>query len=403
MVPYRFSGLEKEVEGMKKNYDLIIVGGGIYGMMLAMQACAIQLRPLLLEKHHFGHATSLNSFQIIHGGLRYLKTLNFRRYHEMVRERSWFLKKFPDLVKPLPFLLPLYNKGLHRKSVFRLALFLDACLSFNRNQGIRRDCYLNNGKILNREETISIFPDVYQKGLKGAALWYDAAIVDQDKLISKILKAGGTAIRFLEVKQLLLSHGKVQGVVAINTTTGSEISFESNVVVNATGPWCRTFAQKVDQDIPKLFYPSLAFNILFERKPLSDHALAVTPGYPGARTYFLRPLNNHLFAGTYHMRWTGQVDNPTPPEEDIDRFLSDLNGTIPELHLTKKDIKSIRAGFLPAKKEGSVDLAVQDIIIDHGKIGGPKGFYSISGVKWTISRNVAKRTLNMIKKNHFQS
>ena len=368
--------------------DLIIVGGGIHGMMLAMQATTYHLKPLLLEKYHFGHTTSRNSFQIIHGGLRYLQTLDFKRYHESHNERSWFLSTFPDLIEPLPVLFPLYDRGTHRKSLFRIAFFLDTLLSKR---------YLPAGRILSKQETISIFPDVDQRGLKGAAQWYDATIVDQDQLMTNILKLGGTAIHSMNVQRLLLYQGKVQGVVAIDTSTKNEITFKSNVVVNATGPWCRAFARQVDRDIPRLFYPSLAFNILFDRKPLSTHALAVRSN---DHTYFLRPLNHQLFAGTYHLPWAGSIDKPNPPEEHIDRFLSDLNHAIPKLHLKKQEIKSIRAGFLPAKQEGTDKLASRDVIIDHGKIKGPIGLYSVSGIKWTTSRKVAEKTLQIVRRNH---
>jgi len=381
----RFSGLEEKMESVNKKYDLIIVGGGIYGMMLAMEAKAKNLIPLLLEKHRFGHATSSNSLQIIHGGLRYLQTLSFRRHQNSVNERAWFMRTFPDLIQPLPVLFPLYNRGLHRKSIFHLALYFDRCLSYNRN--------LRPGRILDNEETIALFPNVERKGLRGAALWYDdAVIVDQDELMKVILQRGGTALHSHHVQKLLISQGRVQGVVANGT------SFKADVVVNTTGPWCRSFAQQVDRDIPQLFHPSLAFNILFERPPLSTHAVAVTPHYPGARTYFLRALNNQLFAGTYHMPWKGPIDTPNPPEQQIESFLSDLNQAIPSLYLRRNEIKSIRAGFLPAKHEGTPLLADRDVIINHGQNNGPIGLYSVSGVKWTTARSVAEKTLRIILK-----
>lgn len=237
------------------------------------------------------------------------------------------------------------------------------------------------------EETISLFPEIDTRGLKGAAVWNDATIVDQEKLMKGILELGGTVLESHEVEKLLVSEGKVEGVVANGT------SYYSNVVINATGPWCRSFAKKMDQDIPQLFRPSLAFNLLFKRAALSSHAVAVTTP---RRTYFIRPLNNQLFAGTYHLPWSGSIEDPTPPEEHIDLFIDDLNQAIPRLNLKREEIEAVRAGFLPVKREGSEVLATREMIIDHGRTGGPSGFYSVSGVKWTTARRVAERVLGKL-------
>jgi glycerol-3-phosphate dehydrogenase len=96
----------------ERDYDLIIVGGGIYGAMLALESVFRGLKPLLLEKSDFGAATSFNSLRIVHGGLRYLQTLDLPRHFESVRERRWFLRNFPDHVRPLPCLMPLFQGSI---------------------------------------------------------------------------------------------------------------------------------------------------------------------------------------------------------------------------------------------------------------------------------------------------
>src|SRR3970040_1750222 len=102
----------------KEKYDLIIVGGGIYGAALSYMASLYGLESLLLERDDFGGATSYNSLRILHGGLRYLQKLDLHRFWESVRERNWFFRNFAGLVEPLPCLIPLYNRGLYRKSIF---------------------------------------------------------------------------------------------------------------------------------------------------------------------------------------------------------------------------------------------------------------------------------------------
>ena len=151
----------------EKEYDLIIIGGGIYGVSLAMQASAMGLTNLLVERKDFGWGTTYNHLRTIHGGLRYLQNLDLPRFFESVSERRWFLENFPGLAKPLPCLMPLYGNGPYRPSVFRVALAANDILSFNRNKGVARGQELPAGKVLSPKETCSLFPLVDQQGLLG--------------------------------------------------------------------------------------------------------------------------------------------------------------------------------------------------------------------------------------------
>ncbi len=150
---------ERALEALAaERYDLVIVGGGIYGVMVSLEAVRRGLHPLLLERSDFGAATSHNSLRIVHGGLRDLQRVDLRRYYECVQERRWFLQNFPDLVEPLPCLMPLYGQGLRRPWVFRVGLMLNAALSLRRNVGVAPSLRLPSGGMLSREETSAIFP-----------------------------------------------------------------------------------------------------------------------------------------------------------------------------------------------------------------------------------------------------
>ena len=129
------SKIERDIAKAKsKNFDAIIIGGGFYGVMIAYEASCRGLKTLLLEKGDFGSATSFNSLRIVHGGLRYLQSLDLHRFKESVGERKWFMKNFPNLTKPISCLMPLYNKGLQRNSIMWAALNLNDLLSTNRNK-----------------------------------------------------------------------------------------------------------------------------------------------------------------------------------------------------------------------------------------------------------------------------
>ncbi|NJR57494.1 MAG: FAD-dependent oxidoreductase [Cyanobacteria bacterium CRU_2_1] len=382
-------------------YDLVIVGGGIYGAMLCLAAARRGLQPLLLERHDFGGATSLNSLRIVHGGLRYLQTLDLQRFFESTGERQWLLKTFPDLVEPLPCLMPLYGNGSRRPLILQAALTLNATLAFDRNHGVRADRYLPAGGVVSAEQVRRRFPLVDPQGLKAGAIWYDGSLSHSQRLVMAVLRwaanLGATALNYMTAQDLLKQGDRVVGVLAQDTIDGQTYEYQAKAIVNAAGPWCREFAAQVDRDLPQLFESSIAWNALFDRPALSDHAVAVAPKQPNARTYFIRPWQGRLLAGTVHDPWTQPVTaTPMPSPQQLTDCLNDLNQAIPGLDLKPSEIVRIFSGLLPAKQPGTAELSVREILLDHHQHGGPKGLYSVSGVKFTTSHLVAEKTVSAI-------
>lgn len=378
-------------------HDLIVVGGGIYGAMLVMEASRRGLRPLLLERDDFGGATSWNSLRILHGGLRYLQTLDLIRFRESVSERRWFCSTFPDLVEPLECLMPLYGKGLKRPSALRVALWMNDLLSSSRNEGVPEEQRLPNGRVVDRAATRELFPRVDPVGLRGGALWYDAAMTSSVRVLMETLRwachNGATALNYVECVGLLVDGAAVGGVRAVDHVDGATVELRAPVVVNSAGWWSRALSGTLDREQDSLFLPSLAFNLLLRRPPLSAATLAVTPRYRGARTYFLRPWRDRIFAGTFHAPCDGYPSSPAPEERQLLRFLEDLNDAVPGWELTQEDVVRVYSGLLPARRQGSEELAVRPLVLDHARRGGPAGLWSVSGVKYTTSRLVAEQTL----------
>ena len=143
-------------ERAARPYDLVVIGGGIHGVALAFEAARRGYRPLLLERHDFGGGTSWSNLRIIHGGLRYLQSMDLRRFRESVAERRWFLQHFPDLIRPLPCLMPLYGHGLKRPGFLRLALAANDLLGLHRDRGLDEGVRLPRGRVLSAGETPSL-------------------------------------------------------------------------------------------------------------------------------------------------------------------------------------------------------------------------------------------------------
>ncbi len=384
----------------RERYDVIIIGGGIYGVTLALEAARRGVRPLLLERGDFGGETSWNSLRIVHGGLRYLQSMDLLRFRESVEERSWLLREFPDLVSPLPCLLPLDGRGLLRPVVLRAALLANDVLSRQRNHGLRPDRRLPGGRILSAEETLRRAPGVERAGLLGAALWHDGAMPDSQRLIVEMLHwaaaCGAVALNYCEARELLKHDGNVVGVGALDREGAAQLELRAPLVVNCAGPWCDDVAGRLGGYGPSLFRPSLAFNLLLDRSPASELALAVPlPGVSGG-TYFLHPWKGLTLAGTHHAAWNGAKRHAAVEEPLIDLFLDNLNRGLPGMAVRREEVLRVHCGLLPARREGTAELAVRETVVDHAASGGPGGLFSVSGVKFTTARRVAEKALRAI-------
>ena len=390
----------RDPQGLSREpYDLIVVGGGIYGIMVALEAARRRLRALLLERGDFGGATSHNSLRIVHGGLRYLQTLDLHRFRESVAERHWFLRHFPDLVRPLPCLMPLYGQGLRRPAVFRLALALNDALSQGRNRGVARDLRLPGGRILDPAETLSLCPASEPHGLRGGALWYDALAPDAPRLMIEALHwacaHGARALNYVQGTGILQQDGQVAGLSALDRESGETLAFRAPLVVNAAGPWAPAFAAACAAEAAGLFQPALAWNVLFRCPPPSRHAIAASPPGAGAQTYFLVPWKGALLAGTGYAPWSGGPDEPRLPEDRLAAFIEELNRALPGLGLERDHVARVMTGLLPASAPGTTRLSGRETILDHGAAGGPAGLFSLSGVKLTTARRVADKALGL--------
>ncbi|HEY9422185.1 MAG TPA: FAD-dependent oxidoreductase, partial [Thermoanaerobaculia bacterium] len=328
--------IERDLERAEAGaFDLVIIGGGIQGATLALEAAQRSLATLLIERGDLGGETTANSLRIVHGGLRYLQSMDLPRFRESVAERRWFLRSFPDLVKPLPCLMPLYDppRGgrLRRPAILRLALRMNDLLA--------REGAFPPGRMLSAPEVADLFPGVDRRGLRGGALWHDAVAPDPHRLLAEILRracrCGAGVLDRTEATDLLQEDGKVAGVRAVDRKTGRPLEIRARAVVNCAGPWSREVARRFDRDVPPLFRPVLAFNLLLDRPPPSRAALAVAAPGPGAQTWFLVPMEDRLLAGTAYVPAAGENG---PGEEEIAGFLAALNAAVPGFALTRGEV-----------------------------------------------------------------
>lgn len=374
-------------------FDLVVVGAGVHGVAAALIAARRGHRVLVLERHDFGGATSWNSLRVLHGGLRYLQSLDLSRFRESIEARSWFIGEFPDLVEPLPCLMPLYGRGLRRREVMGPVLALNEAL--RRRWGSAQErAALPEGGVLSAEQVVERFGGVRREGLRAGALWYDGLLPRPQRVLIEMLRRavahGAVALNYLEVGELRLSNGRVAAIRARDTTDWREYEFRTGAVLNCAGPWAPALAATRDPALLEAFHPSLAFNLLLHHPLESFVSVAVEPS-GGGRTYFLHPMGEQTLAGTYHAPL--EEGREAPSEAQIEDFLADLRAAIPSFRVTTEHVRRVMSGVLPASRPGSAELAKRPLFHSAGDAGGPEGLHSLVGVKYTTAPVAAARAV----------
>src|SRR6185436_12426303 len=384
----------------RASYDIAVVGGGIYGAMLHLEAARAGLRSVLVERGDFGGATSENSLRIVHGGLRYLQNLNVARSVESTRERQWYLTSVPRLVAPLPCLLPIYERGRKRTSVLSLGLKANDAISA---AIMYLDCSVADvprGHVLDARATLELAPAIPADGLVGGAVWHDLALRCPGRVIIEALKwaadLGGVALNYVEARRLLISKGRVRGVSIAESGTRTSAELKASIVVNAAGPWAGALASKWGAADDRLSPLVAAWNVLLDRPPLSGHAVALQDrSSKGAPLKFATSLGGRLLVGTGYASLSGRCEAAEAVAEgELDAFLAAVNRCVPSLDATRRDVLRVFSGCLPAAAPGSRLPRARNLL----SVGGPRGLFTLSGTKFTTARSAARRALAAIRR-----
>lgn len=379
--------------------DLIVIGGGIYGVMLALEAGRRGRTVRVVEKSRLGGATTANWFRILHGGFRYLQNLDLVRTRESAIERRWFLDFAPDLVRPFPFIMPLYGDGLKHPLALRAAFFIEGVVTAGRNRDLAPENRIAPGRLLSPGATAKRYRNVRRDGLLGAALWQDAVAFDDAALLARLRSAAERAgAIFEEETEALALSTEVGRVTGIEVSGGRPGRRRADAVINAAGPWSAEIAGRFRAPSPQLFHPTLAFNLLLDRPPLAETGLAVAGPGPRAPMLFLMPFDGQTFAGTWHARWQGPGQDARVEETEIEAFLAALAEAAPSLGAKRSDVVAMFPGLQPLARPGTTKVSNRPVFIDHSQRGGPDGFFSVSGVKYTTARKVAGRALDRVEK-----
>ncbi len=405
----------KKLQG--KSFDIAVVGAGIHGATIALEAAKAGYSVLLLEKEDFGHSTSANSLKIVHGGIRYLQHGDVKRMRESITSRRSMMQFAPHLVKPLACLMPTYGHGIKGREMMRLAFGVYDAVAWDKNAGLPAENRLPLGHSIDTTEVRWAVPEIEESGLTGGAVWYDAIADDSERLILEYIKEavryGATALNYAEVVDLETEDGKVDGVVVKDTLEGSEDQrVQCHRVINAAGPWLAQLAG-VNADLSGQQWAS-AVNIVVKKRLFQKYAVGLE-GYTdfqdkdaiikrGKRLFFFVPWQEkYTMVGTSYKPFNGNADELTLTRDDLQDFVDDINKVYPAGALSLDDITYYHAGLLPMdeadnSQEDSVQLNKSSEINDHGGNDKVEGFFSIKGVKYTTAPAIARDVVGIITK-----
>ncbi|MGH8625363.1 MAG: glycerol-3-phosphate dehydrogenase/oxidase [Gammaproteobacteria bacterium] len=395
---------------LNRRFDVVVVGGGIYGACLAWEASSHGLSVALVDKGDFGWATSANMHRILHGGFRYLRNADVKRIRESVRERNVMMRLAPHLTDPMPFLVPTYERGIQHREVMRVALKLYDMLSYGRNRGIEdASRQIPPGRIISREECLRLAPGLDPRGVTGGAIWYDGALRDPVRLILELIRtaaeAGACAANYVEVTGFLRNGASVAGVNAVDLMTGDDFQIQASVVVSAAGPWNDRLLAKLGQDAPREPTRHVrSVDVVTRALTLENHGLALMgPQHKApSRTirYFIAPWRELSVVGSVDYLESTDPDDFRTQASELEYLIRVVRSCMPGSGLGVDDIICVQAGLIPhAGREPLRDpynAARHYCIVDHGKLHGVGGLVSIMGIKYTTARDIAEKTIDLI-------
>ncbi|MFC7395374.1 glycerol-3-phosphate dehydrogenase/oxidase [Scopulibacillus cellulosilyticus] len=377
--------------------DLLVIGGGITGAGIALDASVRGLNTGLVEMQDYAAGTSSRSTKLVHGGLRYLKQFEVKLVAEVGKERAIVYENAPHVTQPEWMLLPIYQGGTFGKFTTSIGLAVYDFLAKVRKHERRT--------MLNREETLKKDPLLKKEGLKGGG-YYVEYRTDDARLTIEVMKEavsrGVKAVNYTKAEDLLYDdHGKVTGIKAVDQLTGESYDIYAKKIVNAAGPWVDTLREIDHSKKGKYLHLTKGIHIVIDGKrfPMKQAVYFDTTNGDG-RMIFAIPREGKVYVGTTDTTYTSDPINPRMTSEDRDYLIEAINGMFPSVKLTAEDVESSWAGVRPliheeGKSPSEISRKDEVFLSDSGLI-------TIAGGKLTGYRKMAERVVDIVSEQLHQ-
>ncbi|MCH7517560.1 MAG: glycerol-3-phosphate dehydrogenase/oxidase [Candidatus Dadabacteria bacterium] len=406
--------MKRQLEQLSdKEYDILVIGGGIFGLFIAWDGALRGLSVALIDKGDFGGATSSNSLRIIHGGFRHLQSLDLWNSRRSIKEQRIFMKLAPHLVSPMPVIIPMYSNNFLKNKSFAAAVRVYDLLGIGLGESKQSGLEKFNNRVISREECIKMIPDIEKNNLSGGILFTDCQLSNSERLsiqvASSAFKEGAHLANYVEALSLIIKDNKVKGAAVRDNLTGDEFEIRARVTVNSTGPWLNHLLSRLDNDYSVEGYGILkAFNVLINRDLTNGYALGLNSQInspekanllsKSSRYLFITPWNGKSLIGTEYLLSNLDPDNFKVTREEISSFLDDINTSYPAVSLKTDDVEFVYGGFVPTylDRNGKAKIGIKNHIHDHEKEQGLSGLFSATGNKYTEARIVAQKTVDLV-------
>jgi glycerol-3-phosphate dehydrogenase len=399
-VPFNAAGRAEHWRALShEHFDLLVIGGGITGVGTALDAAGRGLSVAVVEAGDWGSGTSSRSSRLIHGGLRYLETFDFGLVFEALGERRRLLALAPHLVRPLPFLFPVYRGDDVGMAKLTAGMWLYDALSLFR--GLPRHQLLRGSAVRERE------PGLRRAGLKGGAVYYDAQVDDARLTLAVARAANDAGARMASYAPLVGfikgDDGKIAGGRVRDALTGEETEIRARLVLSAAGPWTDEVRTMADPSARPRLRPTKGVHIVVRRERIGNEGAIIFSSAVDERVMFVLPWGDFTYIGTTDTDFAGSPADVAADDADVDYLLRSANALFPAAGLASADVVGTWAGVRPLLAESHEDDA-GDTSREHDIWRERNGLLCIAGGKLTTYRTMAeeaaKRAARILRDEH---
>jgi glycerol-3-phosphate dehydrogenase len=375
-----------------RSFDLIVIGGGMAGAGIARDAALRGYRTLLLERKDFAFGTTSRSSKLIHGGLRYLEYCEFGLVRESLRERERLARLAPHLVRPLPFLVPVYRGAKRGMIMIRMGMKMYDLLT----PGKRTEHY----RTISRTETRQMEPNLTPEDLRGSGYYFDDLLLLPERLcLENVLSAqrwGAAVVNYAEVTGIRAATGAAGGweVQARESLTGGAARVTGRVLVNATGPWADQMRRLAGVDEGRrTIRTTKGIHLLLPK--ITERAVYIAAKRDD-RMFFVIPWQGLTLVGTTDTDFHGDLDRLAATHDEVQYLMDETRRVFPAAHMRDEDVYYTYAGVRPLSfEEGKSASAVSRAhkVVPEGA-GGT--FLTITGTKLTCARSLAEEAVDEV-------
>lgn len=385
-----------------ERFDLVVIGGGVFGACAALDAAQRGLKVALIEQGDWGGATSAHSYKMIHGGIRYVQHGDVVRVRHSARARRSFLKIAPHLCHPLPVVVPTEGRfGLKGPWALRAGMAVYDALTLDRNRGITDpDRRVPPGQSWSKAKVQARYPGLAAAELTGAGVFFDGQMYNPPRLVLALVRTaaahGAVTANYLQAHKLITRAGRIEAVEAVDQVSQTRVCLRTSMVLNAAGPYAEALLRgALDLNVtpPTPFSRDTYF--IVNRPLVEGHAALALPAQTsdpdavvsrGARHLFLVPWHGATLVGVWHHVMPQAVTDFAVTEAELNGYLAEINQAYRGLDLSLNDISLVNAGLVPFGENapGATHLkyAHRSRLIDHRE-HGIDGLVSLIGVRYT--------------------